>query len=150
MLTLCNSTTSHATLNAFYHASMLTVHNSLIITCTLVATSMIVQSSECSRYSDPIYVTIPRQGEIAYCIDETIHLLGGCKQNWKENMFTRLKNVMPNLDIWLWSNMGVICSNVKKMQECLHSLWFKEECWLRNMSPPTYTVCFESYQIFSI
>ena len=47
MLTLCYSITSHVTLILFYHAFMLILHNSLIITCTLVVTSMILRSVEC-------------------------------------------------------------------------------------------------------
>jgi hypothetical protein len=39
MLTLCDSIMSYATQILFYHASMLTVHKLLNITCTLVATS---------------------------------------------------------------------------------------------------------------
>ncbi len=46
ILTLCYSIMSHATLILRYHASMLTLHTSLI-TCTLVTTCMILERLEC-------------------------------------------------------------------------------------------------------
>ena len=46
-LALCYPIMSHATLNLFYHVSMLTLE-SLNMTCTLVATSVILLSLECS------------------------------------------------------------------------------------------------------
>ena len=54
MFVLCYSKVSHATLNFLYHTPMLTLHNSLTIKCIWIATSVILQSLECS-YEDPFF-----------------------------------------------------------------------------------------------
>ena len=49
MLTLCYSILVRATLKfLYYHASMLTLHNLLNITCTVVATGVILARLECT------------------------------------------------------------------------------------------------------
>ena len=48
MLTLCASIMSHVTLFFFYHTSMLNITKLFNITCTLVATSVILRGLECT------------------------------------------------------------------------------------------------------
>ena len=54
ILTLCYSIMSHDTLIIYYHASMMTLQMLFNITCTLVATYMILGRVECIHNQEPI------------------------------------------------------------------------------------------------
>ena len=60
--TLCYSIMSHVTLILYYHASMFKLQNSVILTCTLVATCVILRNSECNRVMDSSIFNTSKHG----------------------------------------------------------------------------------------
>ena len=131
MFTLCDSMNSHATLILYYHTSMLTYL--LNITCTLVATCMILERLECTCCAIN-HSNIDIQSRIMTTLNPHILTYNLCHWAYHSNhgpIIATFKNKTP---IWAWNRMVVPPSlrrlSITKPHKEDNPYWISSPIWL--------------------